>query len=377
MDTITVVADHRVELHPDAPKTVKAGRTLAVTATYLLSEEGRKASLLEGGNGRATQEITVEVPANRLHLVSVDAHGVARLKLRPRYQRDEEQRVARVDAPPTYDSPPSLDDLFLEASRNHQLESAYLAQRTTSRSERRGAQREARAEVARAFLSDLNQRALGHPPPTPKRCAIATEDGRVLFDADTDKPPARDVPPEAYRRFRTDLRARQSRSQQGRAAQLAVHEEKKRFIAEWIAAHGTVEQQDRQAAGMLPMDEALEALADEAFAALGDRPRYTRDGVARLQAHLRRDPRYTDVIVTAGALSVISTNAVKATAAQWAILKEVQALVPHATATLRAHRLSWKQDPHAAGITVIGVLVVLNHGPFTLRREYEVECVAS
>jgi hypothetical protein len=377
MDSITVVADHRVELHSAAPKTANAGRALVVTATYLLSEEGRKASLLSGGNGREAQEITVEVPANRLHLVSVDANGVARLKLRPRYQRDEDQRVARVDAPPRYDSPPSLDDLFLESTRNHQLESEYLAQRNISRSERRGAQREARAEVARRFLSDPNQRALGHPPPTPKRCAIATEDGRVLFDADTDKPPARDVPPEAYRRFRTDLRARQGRSQQGRAAQLTLHEDKKRLIAEWITAHGSVEQRDRQAAGMLPMDEALEALADEAFAALGDRPRYTRDGVARLQAHLRKHPQHAEAIVTAGTLSVISTDAVKATAAQWAILKEIQALVPHAAATLRMHRLSWKQDAHASGITVIGVLVVLNHGPFTLRREYEVECLWS
>jgi hypothetical protein len=377
MDTIAVVADQRFELHRDAPTTVNAGRTLAVSATYLLSEEGRKASLLAGGNGRAAQEIIVEVPANRLHLVSVDANGIARLKLRPRYQRDEEQRVARVDAPPTYDSPPSLDDLFLEATRNHQLEAAFLAQRNTSRSQRRGAQREARAEFARAFLSDPNQRALGHPPPTPKRCAIATEAGRVLFDADTDHPPARDVPLEAYRRFRTDLRARQGRSQQGRAEQLAAHEEKKRFIADWIAANGTVEQQDRQAAGMLPIDEALEALGDVEFAPLGDRPRYTRDGVARLQVHLRQDPRYSDAIVTAATLSVISTNAVKATAAQWALLKEIQALLPHATATLRIHRLSWKQHPHAPGITVIGVLVVLNHGPFTLRREYEVECAAS
>ena len=125
------------------------------------------------------------------------------------------------------------------------------------------------------------------------------------------------------------------------------------------------------------MDEALEALADDAFAALGDRPRYTRDGVSRLQAHLRQDPQYADAIVAAGTLSVISTDAVKATAAQWAILKEVQALVPHATATLRMHRLSWKQDSHAPGITVISVLVVLNKGPFTLRREYEVECVSS
>jgi hypothetical protein len=50
-----------------------SGRTLTVTAVYHLSEEGRKASLLDGGDGRAVQEIKVAVPTNRFHLVSVDA----------------------------------------------------------------------------------------------------------------------------------------------------------------------------------------------------------------------------------------------------------------------------------------------------------------
>ena len=199
----------------------------------------------------------------------------------------------------------------------------------------------------------------------------------MLFDADADSPPGRDVPLEAHRRFRADLRARRNRGQQARAAQLALHEEKKRFIAEWIAGHGTVEQQDRQAADMLPIDEALEALADETFAVLSDRPRYARDGVSRLQAHLRQDPQYVNATVSAGTLSVISANAVKATAAQWALVKDLQALVPNATVTLRVHRLSWKQDPHAPGVTVFGVLVTVSRGPFTLRREYAVDCGGS
>ena len=78
-----------------------------------------------------------------------------------------------------------------------------------------------------------------------------------------------------------------------------------------------------------------------------------------------------DAVVTAGTLSVISTNAVKATAVQWALVKEVQSLVPNAAVTLRVHRLSWTQDPRASSITVFGVLVTVTHGPFTLRREYE------
>src|SRR5688572_18504363 len=109
MDTVTAFAQRRQEMEtPVATATIEANRTLAVTATYLLSEEGRKASLLAGGDGRALQQLTVNVPTNRLHLVSVDADGVARLKLRPRYETDGEQRLVRVDAPPTYDSQPDI-----------------------------------------------------------------------------------------------------------------------------------------------------------------------------------------------------------------------------------------------------------------------------
>src|SRR5579863_6723694 len=75
-------------------------RTLRVAAIYMLSELGRKASLLSGGDGRARQEIALEVPSHRLHLVSVDARGIARLKLRPFFQLDSDNRIVRVDNPP-------------------------------------------------------------------------------------------------------------------------------------------------------------------------------------------------------------------------------------------------------------------------------------
>ena len=67
-----------------------------------------------------------------------------------------------------------------------------------------------------------------HPVPTPKRCFMATASGRVMFDAATDVGPARDVPREAYRRFRADLRARKEQNLKLRAEQLALHEEKTR-----------------------------------------------------------------------------------------------------------------------------------------------------
>ena len=372
MDTATVLNDRRLQSVPDGPKAVEASRTLAVTATYVLTEEGRKASLLAGGDGRAVQEMAVEVPSNRLHLVSVDANGVARLKLRPRYQVAEDQRVVRTDSPPEYDGPPSLEDLFREAARNHQLESTYHTERRTSRSKRRDNGREMRMEVAKAFLGDPKQRALAHPPPTPKSCYVGTDHGRVLFDADTDELPARDVPMEAHRRFRADLRARAERNQQERAAQLAIHEEKKRVIAEWIDANGSPEQRARQAAGMLPMDEAIESMTDEAFATVQGLKRYVRNGSERLQAHVRQWHQHADATVFAADLAVTSTNAVKASAAQWAVVQQLETLMPGAAVALRAHRLAWKRDPTVPVLMAFGVLASVRVGPLTLRREYEV-----
>jgi hypothetical protein len=101
-----------------------------------------------------------------------------------------------------------------------------------------------------------------------------------------------------------DLTERRQRNMERRAQQLALHDAKRRAVAEWIERRGTPEQRARQAAGVLPLEEALEGLADEAFAVVGDRPRYVRDGVERLQAHLRQFPEYGDVVIARAELLV-------------------------------------------------------------------------
>lgn len=371
MDNVTAFEQHRQNFGtPAAATTPDATRTLAVAATYVLSEEGRKALLLAGGDGRAVQELTVEVPANRLHLVTVDANGVARLKLRPRYEMNGEQHVVRIDAPPTYDSPPQVEDLFRDAARNHQLEQAFETERRAAKARRRETDRERRVQLAAAFLDDSARRALAHPPPTPRRCYLATDRGPVLFEVATDEGAARDVPPEAHRRFRADLRARREENLQRRAEQLALHEKKKRFVAEWIAVHGTPDQQARQAAGVLPIEEAIEAMTDHAFGALADQPRYLHDGVERLQEHLRRVRQYSDAVLTQPELFVTSADAKQMTAAQWALVQEIRKSLPEATVTLRVHKLAWKRDAQAPMLTLFGVLVTSQFGPLTVRREY-------
>ena len=120
------------------------------------------------------------------------------------------------------------------------------------------------------------------------------------------------------------------------------------------------------------MAEAIEGITDQAFAVNGRLPVYTRDGADRLQRFLRQSTGTDDIVLTASDVMVRSVHAVKATAAQWAVVRSLQSLVPDATVVLREHVLSSKRHQDSASLTIFGVLVTKRHGPFTLRREYVV-----
>src|SRR3989442_11110921 len=89
-----------------------------------------------------------------------------------RYDVKPDGHVVQIDAAPIYDQPPTIDELFLAAAKNHELERAYYAQRST-RARRRDAQHDVRAQVAQAFLTDPEQRALVL---TEKSVLVATVD---------------------------------------------------------------------------------------------------------------------------------------------------------------------------------------------------------
>src|SRR6516164_5936832 len=116
MDTPATSLLRHTALGGDAVAPPTESPTLTVQAAFTLSENGRKASLLAGGNGRADQVLDILVPKHRLHLITVDADGHARLKLRPRYETQLDGRVVKIDAAPIYDRPPTLNELFLAAA---------------------------------------------------------------------------------------------------------------------------------------------------------------------------------------------------------------------------------------------------------------------
>ncbi len=350
-----------------APATV-----LRVRAEFQLSEMGRKASLLAGGNGRERQKLRVDVPVTRLHLVHVDAAGVARLRLRPRYELRSDARIARIDGPPVYDAPPTLESLFQDAARNHELEAAYSAQRAASVSAQVDGEEARRAQAAQTFLNDPAQRALAHPSPTTRQCDLVTAQGRVHFDVKHDRGIARDVPPEALRRYQADLRRRTDTAVRTRAEQEAASAERARLVHEWIAEHGTSGQQARVAAGMFPIDEGIHAMSKAAFAPVGHLSEYARDGASRLQTFLRRDPSRAAVVVTPDTLTVKTRALTSATPEQWVVMEQIRATVPNATVILRERVLSANAIPDSPSLRIVTVAALTKVGPLRLLAEFVV-----
>jgi hypothetical protein len=359
-------------LHAVGTPSSEAARTLSVTAAYRLSEAGQKASLLNGGDGRADQRITLAVPVTRLHLVHVDRNGAAQLKLRPQFKVNADQRIVKIKLAPIYDQPPTLDELFQEAARNHELERTYHSQRTTTQSTRQLAHDEWRNHVALAFLGDPSQRAVVYPAPTPRRCQIATERGAVHFDVRHDRGVARQVPLEAFRRFDADVRIRHGRGDEQRARDLVVHAEKQQMMRAWIAAHGSTDQRERLAAGVFPFREFVDACTDATFRHLSHLTPYRTDGATRLQQQIRQTAGHVEATVVSSDLTVSTRPLSTATSAQWALMQQIHAAIADAQVQLRERLLAWTRDPQASKLRLVTVLVTTRVGPLVLRREFHV-----
>lgn len=351
---------------------IDAARTLSVLADYRLSEAGRKASLLTGGDGRIEQRLKMAVPVTRLHLVHVDSNGVARLKLRPQFKLNAEQRVIKVKLAPVYDHPPTLEDLLKDAARNHEFERTYHAQRTASQAAQRQTFDDWRNQIALDFLGDQARRAVVHPAPTRRRCQVMTDRGPVYFDARRDPGMLKQVPPEALRRFEADVRVRHAAGAQRRAQTEAVHAQKQQVMHAWVLEHGSSDQRDRLAAGVFPFEEFLDAFADDVFRPLAHLERYSHDGLQRLQAHLRRRGQFPNAVVAPAELSVVTRLLSTASPEQWALTQEIQRTLGTANVQLRERSLGWIRHPDAPKLKLTTALITTVVGGISIRREFYV-----
>lgn len=162
-------------------------------------------------------------------------------------------------------------------------------------------------------------------------------------------------------------RARRARE---RAEHVKLREARQQLVTGWIAEHGTPEEQARLAAGLLPPSEAREAMADDAFRALADRPRYIHDGVEQMRLHVQQWTGRHLQNVTERDFVVFGHPVRTMTDRQWALVQAIQAAVPDAYVALHFREFIWRRDPGVPRLTRMTLVVTKKVGPLLLRREY-------
>jgi hypothetical protein len=348
-----------------APEATPASATgIAAVATIRLSLRGRRASLVAGGDGRRTQRRVINIPAADIELVRVNAKGRASLILTPRITATPTGLLRQSRELPEYDLLPSDEQLLADARGLAALRHAYETQRTTTRND-------AKEVFAQEFLRDASLRALVHPPPTVLRCVCRTEHGLLIF-RDTDTGTAASVPVEAHRRFRADLANRVRANREQRERELAAHKAKHACMCRWIETHGTPDQRTRLLVGRLADAEMYEAIAHHVFALLNDRPRYIHNAHGDLVAHYRREQPDHVPNIPRTEVKIESTLVVHLSAAQWAELTSIQALLPTSILTVRRYRIYWSQRPgrHDPHLVHFAILAKYRMEPLTLVRSY-------
>jgi hypothetical protein len=143
------------------------------------------------------------------------------------------------------------------------------------------------------------------------------------------------------------------------AERAAAKQRRQNQIAAWVADKGTPNQKARLEAGLLPEDEILDAMRDEAFAPLAEIERYIKIKASDFcECEYDSDKKF-DV-----------WNADTATAAEFERLSEIKKLMPAATVTLRTHygRCSLCDTQ----VTRSGIRVHIKIGEIEFSREYAV-----
>ena len=326
METVTRFAERQAgSVSAVSTPGPEVARTLSVTASYLLSEDGSKASLLAGGDGHAVQQIALQVPANRLHLVSVDKQGVARLKLRPRFEIDGERASSA--------STPRRCTTRRRRSRNSigppRRTTSWRAPTTPSASlsDRNAAMM---TEQAARASPKLSSRTRDNAPSRihRRRRSAATSSPTAVACCST------------LRQTRGSRRT--FRRRRTGASGLTCGQRKSAIVRiEPRSSRCTKRRSGSSRNGLLPTaprnrrsvrrlacsrwTRRLKASPTRRSRSMVGLPLYTRDGAERLQKFLRESSGLVDTVVGPSDVTVRSSHAAKATAAQWAIVQDVQA----------------------------------------------------
>src|SRR5262249_27106214 len=167
-----------------------------------------------------------------------------------------------------------------------------------------------------------------------------------------------------------DLRIRDGHAAIQRERDLAAHVERETMMREWVANHGSRDQQDRFAAGVLPKEEWIKAVTDATFAPLSALTTYESNGAICLQAFLRQHPQYATAVVMRPDVRISTRLLTTVMPRQWETMQQVRAAIPTANMQLRERELAWTREPRAPRHRTITLLVTTKVGSLTVRREF-------
>ena len=310
--------------------------TVTATITYLLSEQGRRESLRTGGDGRRVQEDQGVISDKDLEAFAVGEDGQVSFDMTHMHGCDPDfnpgvlPRASKgrfQDGTIVWDVVPTWEDLLEVVcgfkAESDDMQAAYEAHQ--AKLER----------VAQQFLEDPSARA------TRLDKGAATIAGERFYG---DHP----VIAEARRR-----------------AEIDVDEARKRnraTLAEWVGQHGTENQRQRLAAGLLPWKEAFEAAEDYLFKPTSSFAVYKKFDVGDVCMCLSRaegetcSPKFQSV------------DATELTADEWEQFARIKSTVPGAQFQLREHRAQCESasEPQVRR----GVIVKFTLGQLTFKREF-------
>ena len=273
METVTRFAERQAGSVSAVVDAWPRGGAHALRDRELPAVGGRQEGVPAGGRRRPRR--SADPAAGSGQPAAPGVGGQARRRAAEAAGRDSRgtanERVVRIDAAPVYDAPPTIEDLYRAAAKNHELERAYYAERVAAAIEAAAmTERELReSDRRRRFLADKEQRAVAHPPPSPKQ--LLRRDGarspavrRVNRPGTARRMSARGAPavPRGLAREGRTQSSRPRGAARAPRGEEAVHRRVGR-------CNGTEEQKARQAAGVLPMAEAIEGITDQAFAVTG------------------------------------------------------------------------------------------------------------
>ena len=158
------------------------------------------------------------------------------------------------------------------------------------------------------------------------------------------------------------------------AASLREQDAQRRQITDWVAQHGTANQQRRYTAGLLPKDEVVAGMRDQAFAPLSTLVRYERMKQSEVRAHVAS---HGYEIRDDADVEFDAEDCETATADEFDLMKSIRGMAPGAELRLRNHvgqmaRAVADDEVDEPRLQRKSLLVTLKVGAFSFSREYAV-----